>query len=133
MSQRMLVLDTGPIIGLAAGSPLGNAIRSRHLATVSAERPLISVISVAECRAIATYKLKSLQQRLTARGAVATAAVPERAHAQLLATDIARFLEKPSDPTTRIQGMPAPPPGAPIGAAAMDYLLGLDPSCGWIR
>jgi hypothetical protein len=102
-------------------------ILAGHLMELAATSPMSQV------RAISTYELKALQQRLKTRGALASAGVAERAHAQLLSTDIGRFLEKPSDPTTRIQGMPAPPPGAPIGDAAMDYLLGLDPSCGWIR
>ena len=86
-----------------------------------------------QVRAIATYKLKALQRRLTTEGAAATASTAERAHAQLLASDIQRFIEKPGDVSTRIQTLPAPPPGAPIGEAAMDYLLGLSPACDWIR
>jgi hypothetical protein len=98
-----------------------------HLMTLAANSPMSQV------RAIATYKLKALQQRLSARGAIATAVTAERAHAQLLASDIQRFLEKPNDTSTRIATLPAVPPGAPIGDAAMDYLLGLAPSCDWIR
>ncbi len=98
-----------------------------HLMSLAAASPMSQV------RAIATYKLKALQQRLSARGAVVTATTAERAHAQLLASDIRRFLAKPGDPSTRILTMPAAPPGAPIGDAAMDYLLGLQPSCDWIR
>jgi len=98
-----------------------------HLMGLAASSPMSQV------RAIATFKLKALQQRLSARGAVTTAATAERAHAQLLASDIQRFLAKPGDPSTRIQTMPPPPPGAPIGDAAMDYLLGLQPACDWIR
>ena len=55
MSLRTLVLDTGPIIGLAKRSKVGEAVRSRHLATEISERPLISVMSVAECRSIAFF------------------------------------------------------------------------------
>lgn len=53
---KALVLDTGPIVGLAARSPLGEAVRARHLATASLERPMISVVSLAECRAIASFR-----------------------------------------------------------------------------
>lgn len=98
-----------------------------HLMSLAAGSPMSQV------RAIATYKLKALQQRLSARGAVVTAATAERAHSQLLASDIQRFIEKPNDPTARIATMPSPPPGAPIGDAAMDYLLGLQPACDFIR
>ena len=98
-----------------------------HLMSLAASSPMSQV------RAIATFKLRALQQRLAARGAIAAASVGERAHAQLLASDIQRFLDKPSDPTTRIQTMPAAPPGAPIGDQGLNYLLGLQPSCEWIR
>lgn len=98
-----------------------------HLMTLASGSPMSQV------RAIATFKLKGLQQRLVGRGAIAAASVGERAHAQLLASDIQRFLDKPGDPSARIATMPAPPPGAPIGDAAMDYLLGLAPACDWIR
>lgn len=98
-----------------------------HLMGLAASSPMSQV------RAIATFKLKALQQRLSARGAVATAAVAERAHSQLLVSDIQRFLDKPNDPATRISTLPPAPPGAPIGDWGMDYLLGLAPSCDWIR
>jgi len=102
-------------------------ILAGHLMGLAATSPMSQV------RAIATYKLKSLQTKLNGRGALATASVGDRAHAQSLSTDIARFLEHPNDATLRIPAMMPAPPGAPIGEAAMDYLLGLDPSCGWIR
>jgi hypothetical protein len=122
------VFDARPADGYQAEISHGlQRILTGHLETLAATSPMSQV------RAIATFKLKSLQQRLTSRGNLATASVGDRAHAQLLASDIMHFLEKPNDATVRIQGMPAPPPGAPIGDAAMDYLLGLDPSCGWIR
>ena len=53
---KVLVLDTGPVIGLATRSVLGEAIRERHLATATQEKPLISIVTVAECRSIATYR-----------------------------------------------------------------------------
>jgi predicted nucleic acid-binding protein len=55
MSGGLLVLDTGIVVGLARRSPLGESVRARHLASASAERPLISVVTVAECRAIARH------------------------------------------------------------------------------
>jgi hypothetical protein len=101
-------------------------ILAGHLMELAATSPMSQV------RAIATYKLKALQAKLKLRDS-ATSAVAERAHASTLASDIARFLEHPSDASLRIPPMLAAPPGAPIGDLAMDYLLGLDPSCGWIR
>mgnify|MGYP003351587931 FL=1 len=84
---------------------------------------------MSQVRAIAAFKLKALQQRMSARGNVATLAQAERAHAQLLAADIQRFLDKPTDPATRILATPPAPPGAPIGDRGMDYLLGI--VCDW--
>lgn len=108
---------------------------SRGLQRVLASQLMTLVVNsqMSQVRAIATYKLKSLQQRMSARGAIATASVAERAHAQLLAADIQRFIDKPTDPATRIMSMPPAPPGAPIGDYGMDYLLGLAPACDWIR
>ncbi len=100
-------------------------ILAGHFMNLAATSPMSQV------RAIATYKLKALQTRLNRQ--VPTAATAERAHAQLLSSDIGRFLEKPNDATLRIAPMMPAPPGAPIGDVAMNYLLGLDPSCGWIR
>jgi len=60
--------------------------------------------------------------------AVTTAGV-ERAHRQLLADDIKRFLDRPYT-ELRPATIPTPPPGAPIGDFGLDYLLGLD-SCRW--
>nr|MBP6716832.1 hypothetical protein [Acidobacteriota bacterium] len=94
---------------------------------------IASTSQMSQVRAIATYKLKMLQQRMTQRGAIVAATTGDRAHAQLLAVDIQRFLEKPGDPSARILTLPAPPPGAPIGDVGLDYLLGLAPSCDWIR
>ena len=53
--KRLLVFDTGPVVGLAARSALGQAIRERHFASARGETPLISIVTVAECRSIATY------------------------------------------------------------------------------
>ena len=55
-------------------------------------------------------------------------------HAQLLAMDIQRFLDRPASPTS-IPGFPTAPPGAPIGQPAMDWLgsLGIgEQAMGWL-
>jgi hypothetical protein len=108
---------------------------SRGLQRVLASQLMTLVVNsqMSQVRAIATFKLKVLQQRMAGRGAVAAASVAERAHAQLLAADIQRFIDKPADPSTRILTLPPAPPGAPIGDYGMDYLLGLAPACDWIR
>ena len=55
MSSSTLVLVTGVVVALALQSTLGRAVYDRHLATSPSERPLLSVVSVAECRAIAQH------------------------------------------------------------------------------
>jgi hypothetical protein len=51
-----------------------------------------------------------------------------QAHAELLAADIKRFLDRPAPPAQVIQ-TPQAPPGAPIGEPAMDWLRRLEPFC----
>ena len=66
----------------------------------------------ADERAVAAYQLEELRRRL---GAAATGqAVAERAHRQLLASDIRRFSERDWEQTTRVR-RPVLPPGSPIG------------------
>jgi hypothetical protein len=64
-----------------------------------------------QVRAVATLKLSKLAARLKAE---APAGEAEQAQHMLLAADITRFLNRPTDPA---KPMPAPdaPPGAPIG------------------
>jgi hypothetical protein len=51
-----------------------------------------------------------------------------QAHAELLADDIERFLDRPSPPAQRMD-TPQPPPGAPIGEPAMEWFRRLEPLC----
>ena len=51
-------------------------------------------------------------------------------HAQLLALDIQRFLDRPGEAVSD-RSLPAPPPGAPIGEPAMDWLGLWEPWCSW--
>jgi hypothetical protein len=83
-----------------------------------------------QVRAIATQALKALPTRASLLASNTTNGA-ERAHRQLLADDVRRFLDRPYT-ELRPANIPAPPPGAPIGDFGMDYLLGLD-ACGWIR
>jgi len=80
-----------------------------------------------QVRAIATQALRALPTRPSMM-AVTTVGT-ERAHRQLLADDIKRFLDRPYT-ELRPAAIPTPPPGAPIGDYGMDYLLGLD-ACRW--
>jgi hypothetical protein len=86
---------------------------------------LADTAPMAQVRAIAAQKLKALQ----ARPAVVNAA--DRAMQELLAADIKRFFDRPSQPA-RVIAAPGTPPGAPIGDYGMDYLAGLLGAC-WER
>jgi hypothetical protein len=68
---------------------------------------------VAQVRAVASAALRSLQTR--AQRGSPSAAAAEAAHAQLIAADIKRFLERPAAPAQPIAN-PTIPPGAPIGS-----------------
>lgn len=55
-------------------------------------------------------------------------------HAALIASEITRFMDRPHQPVTAIEGVSAPP-GAPIGQPAMDWLGGLgvgQPALDWL-
>jgi len=80
-----------------------------------------------QVRAIASLKLSKLAARLRSENGATEA---EQAQHALLAADIKRFLERPTDP---MKPMPAPdsPPGAPIGGdPGMDWLAPV-PLCNW--
>jgi Met-zincin/Domain of unknown function (DUF5117) len=113
------ILDTldAATFGAAAGNPyeteIARAVQRVYVDTLvrlagSAEMPQV--------RAIATHRLR---QRARDQA---------DAHAALLADDIKRFLERPSPPAQRMD-TPQPPPGAPIGEPAMDWLRRLEPLC----
>ena len=62
---------------------------------------------------------------------------PQQAHAQLLMSDIGRFLERPQAPI-ETPARPDMPPGDPIGDPGMRWLGGsgtprVDLSCAWDR
>jgi hypothetical protein len=88
-----------------------------HLMTLAANADMSQV------RAIASAKLKARAAALPSAGTT-----PAAAHGSLLAADIHRFLDRPAAPATRI-ALPAPPPGAPIGEPAMEWLRRLEPQC----
>lgn len=98
--------------------------RGMERALVSRIMAMAASAPMTQVRAIATQTLKSLPTRATLLPANTTSAV-ERAHRQLLADDIKRFLDRPYSELTPA-AIPAPPPGAPIGDVGLDYLLGFD-------
>jgi len=113
------VFDARPANGYEAeiNRAMERALVSR-LMTMAESAPMTQV------RAIATQTLKALPTRASLLPSAAANAA-ERAHRQLLADDIKRFLDRPYT-ELRPAAIPAPPPGAPIGDFGLDYLLGLD-------
>ncbi|HEV2447592.1 MAG TPA: hypothetical protein VGS58_16795, partial [Candidatus Sulfopaludibacter sp.] len=71
-----------------------------------------------QVRAIATFKLNKLANRLRSENVASEA---EQAQHSLLAADIKRFLERPAD-VARPMPVPEAPPGAPIGDYPLDWL-----------
>ncbi|MBY0494315.1 MAG: zinc-dependent metalloprotease [Cyanobacteria bacterium] len=78
----------------------------------------------AQVRAIAALKLDRMRARSATAGAAATMAEGERAHRNLLAADIKRFLERPvvDQMGGRIVPPSPAPPGAPIGDMGQNWL-----------
>ncbi|MFQ5743930.1 MAG: zinc-dependent metalloprotease [Acidobacteriota bacterium] len=79
-----------------------------------------------QVRAIATYRLEQIRERLTAGAEGVDGA--NAAHYKLLARDIERFLERPAEAFPQ-PATPTAPPGAPIGEPALDWLQRLEPAC----
>jgi hypothetical protein len=77
-----------------------------------------------QVRAVVTDRLTRRLAALRRPGATGD----EAAHRALLASDIARFLER-QDAAVERPTLPEPPPGAPIGQPALDWLLRMDPPC----
>ena len=114
----------------AAPSDTYEAEIQRAVQRVVVERlmSLADSADMSQVRAIVSAKLKA-----RAAGLASTGSSPAAAHAALLAADIKRFLERPLAPATRTE-IPAPPPGAPIGEPAMEWLRQLEPFCShWNR
>ena len=70
-----------------------------------------------QVRAVASASLRALQSRAGGASGEDIAA----AHAQLIAADIKRFLERPMEPM-RPMAAPVAPPGAPIGTVGPEWL-----------
>jgi hypothetical protein len=103
---------------------VGRVVADRLMA-LAASAPMPQV------RAIATWKLEQLRDKLSPPGAAVTSAAA--ASARLIAADIKRFLERPAEPF-RPLATPEPPPGAPIGDPGPWWLPWHDePPCsgGW--
>ena len=94
-------------------------ILTSHLMRLAESAPMSQVRSLAMARL----------RQMTEAGFVVADDDAHRAHRQLLAGDVTRFLERPYD-NMRSGTTPAAPPGAPIGDYGLDYLLGID-ICAW--
>lgn len=93
---------------------------------------LAAVAPNAQVRAISSLKLSRLATRAgTATAGTGSQAESERAHRQLLAADIKRFIERPMNDALSARFIPTSyaPPGAPIGDTGMDFLS--RPQCEW--
>jgi hypothetical protein len=85
-----------------------------RLMTLAGQAPMPQV------RATASASLRRLQSRMQAPSTAAA----DAAHAQLIAADIKRFLERPMEPAKPLAAQDVPP-GAPIGSLEEDW-CGMD-------
>ncbi|MGH7680254.1 MAG: zinc-dependent metalloprotease [Gemmatimonadaceae bacterium] len=95
---------------------------------------LASSAPMSQVRAVATYKLTKQGAQLGAASAAANgnaAAQADQSHALLLASDIKRFLERPTTAVAERTPAAFVPPGAPIGEPAMDWLARVSLDCWW--
>ena len=75
-------------------------------------------------RAISSAALSRSRDELRDRG-------PSEAHAQMLAGDIQRFLDRLGEVVSD-RVVPPAPPGSPIGEPALDWLGQMEPWCSWL-
>ena len=80
--------------------------------------------SMPQVRAISSASLRRSHSELLSRG-------QSEAHAQMLAGDIQRFLDRPGEVVTD-RVAPSAPPGSPIGEPALDWLGQMEPWCSWL-
>ncbi|MGH9313115.1 MAG: zinc-dependent metalloprotease, partial [Vicinamibacterales bacterium] len=120
LEQVLDALDAATF-GAATASPYEEEIaRGAQRVYVDNLIRLAGTAAMPQVRAIASERLRERAEQTTNAGG--------RAHKNLLADDITRFLERPSQPAQRMD-TPVAPPGAPIGAPAMDWLRRLKPLC----
>ncbi len=120
LTQVLDVLD-GATFDAATANPYEQEIaRSVQRVYVDSLMRLAATAGMPQVRAIASQRLRL---RMIDAGKA-----QGQAHAELLADDIKRFLDRPSPPAQRTDS-PQPPPGAPIGEPAMDWFRRLEPLC----
>ena len=91
---------------------------------------------MSQVRAIATLKLQRraadvLRTPASPAAQIQAVNVAARAHAELLAAEITRFLERPATAVAVRMPAAAAPAGAPIGEPALDWLQRIEPPCSW--
>ncbi len=120
LTQVLDVLD-GATFDAATANPYEQEIaRAVQRVYVESLMRLAATAEMPHVRAIASQRLRL---RMIDAGKA-----QGQAHAELLADDIKRFLDRPSAPAQRMD-TPQPPPGAPIGEPAMEWFRRLEPLC----
>ena len=117
---RLLTATFGPAPADAYEAEIQRAVQR---VVVERLMTLADGADMSQVRAIVSAQLKARTAVLASSGTT-----PAASHRQLLAADITRFLERPAAPVSRT-ALPAPPPGAPIGEPAMEWLRWLEPVC----
>jgi hypothetical protein len=120
LTQVLDVLD-GATFDAATANPYEQEIaRAVQRVYVDSLMRLAATAGMQQLRAIASQRLRLRM--------IDTGKAQGQAHAELLADDIKRFLDRPSPPAQRMD-TPQPPPGAPIGEPALDWFRRLEPLC----
>jgi hypothetical protein len=109
----------GRLVDGTWGAPVSASPRDAALRRAAQRAVLDRLIALAadrqavpQARASAELHLARLAERLRARR---TGDVAQRAHDELAAREVRRFLERPAPPTEPTQPLPLPP-GTPIGS-----------------
>jgi hypothetical protein len=120
LAEVLDVIDAATF-GAAAANPYEQEVaRAVQRVYVDGLMRLAGSADMAQVRAIASLRLR---QRMAD-----AAKAQGQAHAELLAADIKRFLDRPAPPVQAIE-TPQAPPGAPIGEPALDWFRRLEPLC----
>jgi hypothetical protein len=116
LEQVLDAVDAGTFTVATNNAYEAEISRAIQRAYVDRLMRLAGTAEMPQVRAIAAQRLR---QRARDQG---------DAHAQLLADDIKRFLERPMQPAQPTDAF-QPPPGAPIGEPALDWLRRIEPLC----
>ena len=123
--SKLLAATFGPVPSDPYEAEIARAVQR---VVVERLMTLAEGADMSQVRAIVSAQLKARAATLPAAGTS-----PAAAHAALLGADIKRFLDRPAAAATRT-AIPAPPPGAPIGEPAMEWLRLVEPLCSrWDR